>query len=248
MDTTTATPELLVEGVSHAFSRRTALDKASLQVGRGVTTLLGPNGAGKTTLMRLVAGQLRLQAGVISVDGRPLDRRSRAAVGYLPQDPQLFDRFTALEFVTYAGWLRGLGSRPARHLGSEALALVGLSDRSDDKVGSLSGGMRRRVAIAAAVCSRPRVLLLDEPMSGLDPDQQHDVRRVIADLASLAGVLVATHVLQDVPSLADKVCLIHRGRVVFTGDVASFLGTTPELATAPVVERAYASRVRPEAG
>jgi ABC-type multidrug transport system ATPase subunit len=236
---------VVVESVIHAYGRRTALDRASLRVGRGVTTLLGPNGAGKTTLMRLIAGDLRLRGGSIRIDGRALDRRSRGEVGYLPQDPQLFDRFRAVEFVTYAGWLRGLGPRKAKQHALDALALVGLADRLGDKVGTLSGGMRRRLAIAAAVSCRPRVLLLDEPMSGLDPDQQHDVRAVIEDLGRSASVLVATHVLQDVPSLADHVCLLHQGRVAFDGDVRCFLGTAPELATAAVVERAYAERIGP---
>ena len=248
MDAISQEPELAVKAVSHAYGRRRALDRASLCIGRGVTTLLGPNGAGKTTLMRLVAGQLRLQEGSIRLDGATLDRRSRAEVGYLPQHPQLFDRFTCLEFVTYVGWLRGLGLRQARRQAADALGAVGLADRGHDKTKTLSGGMQRRLAIAAALSSKPRVLLLDEPMSGLDPDQQHDVRQVIKALGTHASVLVATHVLQDVPSLADHVCLIHDGRVAFDGGVVAFLGTTSERATTADVERAYADRVGSRAG
>jgi ABC-2 type transport system ATP-binding protein len=236
---TNTSPRLEVRGVAHRFGSRHALVDVTLSIGLGVTTLLGPNGAGKTTLMRVVAGQLRLQQGSVVLDGLPHTRPSVARVSYLPQHPQIFGRFTCLEFVTYCAWLRGLGSRRAKLQAGAALEAVGLSDRCADHAKTLSGGMQRRLAIAAVLSSQPRIVLLDEPLAGLDPEQQHEVRRVIRQVGQDASVLVATHVLQDVVTLADKVCLIHRGRVAYDGHVIGFLGTTPQHATTADVERAY---------
>ena len=233
----------MVEGLSHRYGKRSALDEASLSIGRGVTILLGPNGAGKTTLMKLVAGQLRVRRGSVHVGGAPLSRASRSQVGYLAQDPQVFGRFTCREFVTYCGWLRGLSSRQAWQRADEALREVDLIDRIDARASTLSGGMRRRLAIAAVIVAAPSVILLDEPMSGLDPEQRSEVRRTIQELGRSATVLVSTHILYDVSTLADDVCLLHQGRMAFSGPVITFLGTSPQRATAEDVERSYAAWV-----
>jgi ABC-2 type transport system ATP-binding protein len=167
-----------VEGVSHAYGDFQALRDVSLRAECGVTVLLGPNGVGKSTLFQAISGGIRRQAGVVRF--RPEDPAGRATavrLGFalLPQEPPLFPAFTCREFVGYCAWTRGARARDAGELADDALALVRLSERANSKVRSLSGGMRRRLAIAATISVPSHVLLLDEPMAGLDPAQRVEV-------------------------------------------------------------------------
>lgn len=202
------------------------LDGLRHELGRGITALVGVNGAGKTTLLTTAAGGLRPQAGRVLVDGfDPYARHTRAralrSVALMPQAARFPGGMTALEVVEYLAWTRGSSGRTARLQAHEALGEVGLAERAGDKVRSLSGGMVRRLALAQAVATRPSVLLLDEPSTGLDPRQR---RTMVELLSRLDGtVLLSSHVLEDVVDLADRVLVLHGGAFVFDG-------TLPELA------------------
>ncbi|MER5463126.1 ABC transporter ATP-binding protein [Streptomyces sp. NPDC002668] len=201
-----------------------ALAGVSFTLGPGVTGLLGPNGAGKTTLLRTLATAALPDGGDISVLG--MDPRTpegrlgiRRRLGYLPQDPGFHPAFTAFEFVDYVAILKELTDRAARHREVlRVLDAVGLPGRRGKKIKQLSGGMRQRVALAAALVGDPEFLILDEPTVGLDPEQRLRFRELIADLGDGRTVLLSTHQTEDVAALCRRVVVLDHGTVKFDGE------------------------------
>ncbi|SHN44388.1 ATP-binding cassette domain-containing protein [Cryptosporangium aurantiacum] len=217
-------------GLSLRYGRTIALNNVSFTLGAGVTGLLGPNGAGKTTLLRIVATAVNPDSGSLSVFGHdPLTGPGRLAarrrIGYLPQDPGFHRSFTAFEFVDYVAILKELTDRRRRHDEvRRALDAVGLSARRGDRIRTLSGGSRQRVALAAALVGNPDVLILDEPTVGLDPEQRMRFRELFADLGEERTVLLSTHQTEDVTSLCREVIVLDHGGVRFSGPPAELTG------------------------
>ncbi|MFM9607701.1 ATP-binding cassette domain-containing protein [Streptomyces niveiscabiei] len=215
-----------VTGVSVRYGRRTALDDVSLSLGPGVTGLLGPNGAGKTTLLSVLATASGPDAGTLSVLGldplTPTGRQAlRRRLGYLPQNPGLPAHFTAFEFIDYVGILKEIGDRDARRAEARrVLEEVGLTADRGRRIRGLSGGMRQRVGLAAAVVGDPELLILDEPTAGLDPEQRLRFRELVAGLGEDRTVLLSTHQTEDVAALCHKVVVLDRGTVRFEGTPA----------------------------
>jgi ABC-2 type transport system ATP-binding protein len=210
-------------GVRKTFRGAVALEDVSLQLEPGVTGLLGPNGAGKTTLLRIVATALGQDDGAVRVLGldpaQPADRLEiRRRLGYLPQDSNVYSGFTAFAFVDYVAVLKEMTDRRTRHEEvRRVLDAVGLADRAHQRIRALSGGMRRRVGLAQALLGRPRLLVLDEPTVGLDPEQRLRFREVLAGLAPDTTVLLSTHLTEDVAALCSRVVVLDHGRVRFEG-------------------------------
>ncbi len=204
-----------------------AVDGLDLDVPAGsVFGLLGPNGAGKTTTLRLITGLARPTAGEASIDGRsvvPDGAGTRGAIGVLDQDPRYYGWMTGRELVEFAGRLQGLAAGEARERASETMALVGLADAARRRVAGYSGGMRQRLGIAQALVSRPRLLILDEPVSSLDPEGRRDLLALIADLRASATVIFSTHVLADVERICDRVGIMAAGRLVTEGPLDELL-------------------------
>lgn len=211
-----------MEGVSHTYPRGLkALDDVSLQLRPGITGLVGANGAGKSTLMRIASGGLRPTAGAVNIGNQSLyERRDRAEalkrIGWMPQAGSFPRSLTALDFVTYLTWLRGVHRGEARTRAEEALTAVELAQVADRRMGALSGGMVRRVWLAQALAAQAEVLLLDEPSTGLDPRQRATMVRLLAE-QSQGAVLLSSHILEDVADLADRVIVLDAGRVVYEG-------------------------------
>ena len=204
------------------FGKRTALAGLDLELDTGVHGLLGPNGAGKTTLMRVLATIARPTSGQVSVLAQDLaDQRLlrgiRRRLGYLPQQFGYYPRFTVREFVEYFAWLKELPSAAVPLAVDRAIERVGLTDRADDRLKKLSGGMLRRVGIAQAIVNDPDVLLLDEPTAGLDPEQRVSFRELLRTIGVDACVLVSTHLVEDVTAACSHVTLVSEGRAVFRG-------------------------------
>ena len=210
-------------GLQKAYGERTVLDAVDLHVGPGqVVGLLGPNGAGKTTTVKSLLGMVHLDGGTATVLGRAAgDPAARRELGYLPEQFQ------------YPGWLDGrqvletharlLGMPAAERDGAvtEALRLVGLAGRGDDRVAGYSKGMQQRLGLATAVLGRPRLVILDEPTSALDPIGRREVRDLIRALRDRgAAVLLNSHLLGEVEQVCDHVVILHRGRVVHSGSLA----------------------------
>jgi ABC-2 type transport system ATP-binding protein len=205
------------------FGRTRALDGLSLEAGSGITGLLGPNGAGKTTLLRVLATVMSLSAGEVRIFGRnPASRADRLAIrrslGYMPQEPGFHKNFTAFEFVDYVAILKEMVNRRARHEEVvRVLDTVGLSDIAHKKIKALSGGMRRRVALAQALLNDPELLVLDEPTAGLDPEQRLRFRETMSHLGENHSILLSTHQTEDVAALCSHVVVINHGRDLLSG-------------------------------
>jgi ABC-2 type transport system ATP-binding protein len=209
---------------AHRQAGRTqALRGLDLTAGEGVTGLLGPNGAGKTTLLRIVATVLAPTSGEVRVLGLdPGDPEQRLALrrrlGYLPQEPGFFRGFTAFEFVDYVAILKEMTDRRSRHDEvRRVLGLVGVDPASRKRIRHLSGGTKRRVALAQALLGDPDVVVLDEPTAGLDPEQRLRFRDLISRLGEERTVLLSTHQTEDVAALCRHVVVVSEGRAVWSG-------------------------------
>jgi ABC-2 type transport system ATP-binding protein len=213
-------------GLTKRFGPTLALDGVDVELSPGVTGLLGPNGAGKTTLLRILATVMAPDRGDLELLGHRPDTASgrleiRRRLGYLPQEPGFHRHFTAFEFVDYVAILKEWGDRRARHDEvRRVLALVGLEDRMRTRIRDLSGGMRRRVAIAQSLLGAPELVLLDEPTAGLDPEQRLRFRELLGTAASGSTVVLSTHQTDDVAALCHHVLVLLGGRVHFVGSAA----------------------------
>ncbi|MFI8088229.1 ABC transporter ATP-binding protein [Streptomyces sp. NPDC086080] len=236
------TPTVSASGLSLHYGRTRALDDVSLRLSPGVTGLLGPNGAGKTTLLRVLATAVPADRGAFTVLGHdPGTSRGRQEVrrhlGYLPQTPGFHPDFTAFEFVDYVAILKELTDRTARHREvRRTLDEVGLGDVRGKRVKKLSGGMRQRVALAAALVGDPAFVVLDEPTVGLDPEQRLRFRELIARAGEGRTVLLSTHQTEDVAMLCHRVVVLADGTVRFDG--------TPTELTARAAGRVWSSAER----
>ena len=195
-----------------------ALQGVSLQASRGMFGLLGPNGAGKTTLMRIVAGLLEPTAGVVRLDGEDVGKdpgRIRRQLGYLPQDFGFYPHLTAAAMLRFLLVLKGVKApHGLKRLTAELLERVNLQDAAKRKVGTYSGGMRQRLGIAQALAGNPRIVVVDEPTAGLDPEERNRFYRLLAELAEDRLVLLSTHIVEDISVLCPRVAVLTGGRVV----------------------------------
>jgi ABC-type multidrug transport system ATPase subunit len=190
----------------------------------GVLGLVGPNGAGKTTVMRILSTLLEPTRGTAVVDGYDVryDKPEiRRILGYLPQDFGLYPSLTCWEMLDYVGLLSNMTSRRQRHEAIEqALAQVRLEEVRHRKVGTLSGGMRRRLGIAQAILHHPRFLIFDEPTAGLDPEERIRIRNLLAELGGDRIIILSTHIVADVASAATKLAVMNQGRIIYSGTPA----------------------------
>ncbi|MCX2948717.1 ABC transporter ATP-binding protein [Lentzea sp. NEAU-D7] len=226
---------------------RDAVNGLSLGLGRGVHGLLGPNGAGKTTLIRTLATVQSPTSGTLSLLGTPANgklRPVRRRLGYLPQHFGFYKRFKVREFVEYLAWLKEMPPARIPAAVREALERVGLTDRAEDRMKSLSGGMVRRVGIAQAIVNEPELLLLDEPTVGLDPAQRLRFRELVVELGREACVLISTHLVEDVAAACTDVVLVDQGSLVFRGtpDDLATAGTEAHVGDSPI-ERGYSALI-----
>jgi len=213
-------------GLVKRFGRNPAVAGVDLRIGRGVVGLLGPNGAGKTTLLRMLGTVLQPDDGTLRLLGRdpavPHERLEiRRRLGYLPQTPQLYPSFTPLELLDYVAILKEHTDRTWRRSEcTRVLEVVGMADRMHQKIRTLSGGMRQRVALAAALLGEPELLLLDEPATGLDPAQRLELRSLLSGTAQRGTVVLSTHNTTEVSALCHEVAVLRDGRVWFLGSPA----------------------------
>jgi len=221
---------LAVDSLCHSYGDLKALDNVSFSLDPGVTALVGVNGAGKSTLMSAISGAVRPRSGRVSINGfNPYGRDRRKALRLIALMPQLTSfpkNMTTQEVVEYLTWMRGLRPSEARRAAMESIAQVGLGPRARSKVGQLSGGMQRRVGLAQALASASDVVLLDEPSTGLDPEQ----RRTMVDLIGALDrtVLMSSHVLEDVVEVASRVLVLNAGQIVFDGTVEQLKSLAPK--------------------
>lgn len=215
--------ELALDNVTKRFKDRAVVNGVSARLGPGVYGLLGANGAGKTTLMRMVCGVLNPSSGCVRMNGVPiadLGERYYARLGYLPQDFGLYPDFTAQQFLLYMAAVKGIKGAQARYRVDEMLDLVNLTDAANRRVGGFSGGMKRRLGIAQAQLADPDVLVFDEPTAGLDPKERVRFRSLLKNLSRDKIVLLSTHIVSDIASIADVVLMMRSGSLVLATPMA----------------------------
>jgi ABC-2 type transport system ATP-binding protein len=206
-----------------------ALNGIDLQIGAGMFGLLGPNGAGKTTLMRMLAGIANPSSGSLRVNGHDLATEAgkqavKSMLGYLPQELGLYPDLSAAQFVDYMAILKGLDNPRARQQSVEhVLDMVGLSQESGRKIKGFSGGMKRRVGIAQALVNDPKLLIVDEPTAGLDPEERIRFRNLLVRLAMERTVILSTHIVEDIGQTGRDMAVLARGKVIFRGSPAELI-------------------------
>ncbi|MEW2391880.1 ATP-binding cassette domain-containing protein [Streptomyces venezuelae] len=233
--------------LTQAYGSRVAIHRINLTLGTGAFGLLGPNGAGKTALLRTIATRIAPREGTLSFQGTDLKshkalRAARREIGFLPQSFDFPGQFSVYEFVSYCAWLREVPERQIKQATWAALERTGMADRAKTPMRKLSGGMLRRVGIAQAIAGTPKLVILDEPTTGLDPKQRTDFRRLIRELSDDCCVVLSTHIAEDVSHTCAHVGVLHEGRLLFQGSPAEL----EKLSVAGVegdteFERGYAS-------
>jgi ABC-2 type transport system ATP-binding protein len=208
--------------VSKWYGQVIGLNDVSVNVPPGITGLLGPNGAGKSTFMKLITGQLKPSKGTVNVLGEPIwgNPHLYFEVGFCPEQDAFYDRMTGLEWVTALVRLNGLSDKEADDAAKRALTDVDLMDAANKKIGAYSKGMRQRVKLAQAIVHNPALLILDEPLAGMDPLARRRTIRMIRDWArSGKSVIVSSHILHEIESMTGNILLINNGRILAEGDV-----------------------------
>lgn len=206
-----------------------ALNGIDLNIGSGMFGLVGPNGAGKTSLMRILAGLIRPTTGSISVFGHDLattagKQAAKAVLGYLPQELGLYPNLTAREFLDYIAILKGItDSRLRSRQVNELLEEVRLNDVADRRLKTYSGGMKRRIGVAQALLGTPKLLIVDEPTVGLDPEERVRFRNLLSGMASRCTVILSTHIIEDISHSCNDLAVIDKGKVLYRGSPADLV-------------------------
>lgn len=203
--------------VSKMYGDKTALDNFSYTFTPGVYGMLGPNGAGKSTFMNLLTDIIGRTEGRIlynNTDILELGAEFRGIVGYMPQKQGMYDNFSAERFMYYMSGLKGIKKSQAREQIEKYLRLVGLYDVRHKRLGGFSGGMRQRVIFASVCLGNPKIMILDEPTAGLDPEERIKIRNYISELAEDKIVILSTHIVSDIESIANQIILLKEGKII----------------------------------
>jgi ABC-2 type transport system ATP-binding protein len=217
-----SSPIVTAEHVSKWYGQVIGLNDVNVSVPPGITGLLGPNGAGKSTFMKLITGQLKPSKGEIKVLGEPIWRNPHLyfEIGFCPEQDAFYERMTGLEWVRALVRLNGLGEKEADEAARKAIAAVDLVEAQDKKIGAYSKGMRQRVKMAQALVHEPQLLILDEPLSGMDPIGRRKTIRMIREWGRAGkSIIVSSHILHEIESMTSNILLINNGRIIAEGDI-----------------------------
>lgn len=221
--------ELIIDRLTKQYKNQIAVDRVSLKLCTGIYGLLGANGAGKTTFMRMLCGVLKPTSGTITFDNFDVTTEEyRSELGYLPQEFGYYPEFTGMDFLLYMAALKGLDKSYAKRKASKLLKTVSLQDKASKKIKSYSGGMKQRLGIAQALLNDPKIIILDEPTTGLDPKERVKFRDLIAELGKESIVILSTHIISDIEHIADTVLMMKKGQIIYQGH---WTGETEDLET-----------------
>lgn len=223
--------KLELNDLTKEFGNFTAVDHISLTMKNGVYGLLGVNGAGKTTLMRMLCTLLKPTSGTITCNGKnifEMDSEYRKLLGYLPQEFGFYPEFTVRDYLLYIAALKGIRPVVAKKRVKDLIAKVGLREAANKKMKKLSGGMKRRAGIAQAMLNNPKILILDEPTAGLDPNERIRFRNLISELSEERLVLLSTHIVSDIEYIANEIWLMKDGQLMHKGTVDEIITSMPE--------------------
>ena len=209
--------ELRIDSVTKEYKDKVAVKNFTVTLGNGIYGLLGPNGAGKTTLMRMIADVVKPTSGNIYLDSRDkdmLDEDYRDLIGYLPQDIGFYKTFTAEKYLAYIAALKGIDKNIAKEKINDLLSFVNLEGDRKRKVGGFSGGMRQRLGIAQALLNDPKILILDEPTAGLDPNERIRFKNVISNISRDKIIILSTHIVSDIEFIANEIIIMKSGELI----------------------------------
>lgn len=216
---------IVIKNVDKFYGKKQALKNISLTVEQGMFGLLGRNGAGKTTLMKTLAALHTKQSGQITVCGIPIEnsKQVRSIIGYLPQDFSMYPSMTVYECLDYLGLLSGLEKAQRRERIGLLIKRVNLTDQAGKKVKTLSGGMKRRLGIAQALLHDPKVLIVDEPTAGLDPEERIRFRNLLCEVAEDRTVILSTHIVGDIEAACEDIAIMNDGEILWRGRVSDLI-------------------------
>jgi len=217
--------EIILKNVSKTYGKKRAVDDVSLTIREGMFGLLGRNGAGKTTLMKILATIHEPTSGQVLVNGTDIKEtgKIRGMTGYLPQDFSMYGGMSAYETMDYLGTLSGMKKEERKAKIPTLLEKVNLSANHRTKVRAMSGGMRRRLGIAQAILHDPKVLIVDEPTAGLDPEERVRFRNLLCEIAQERIVILSTHIVGDIEATCEDIAVLDEGRLIFKGTVRELL-------------------------
>ena len=222
MSEAAVSPVVSAEHLSKWYGQVIGLNDVSVAVPRGITGLLGPNGAGKSTFMKLITGQLKPSKGSVTVMGEPIWRNPSAyfRLGFCPEQDRFYERMTGREWVTALVGLNGVTESAAKDMAARAIDIVGLTDVADKKIAAYSKGMRQRIKLAQALVHDPELLILDEPLAGMDPLVRRKTIRLIKEWGRAGkSIIVSSHILHEIESMTPNILLINQGRILAEGNV-----------------------------
>ncbi|PAE22856.1 ABC transporter ATP-binding protein [Bacillus sp. 7894-2] len=238
-------PVVSITGLKKRFKEQEVIKGLDFQLKEGkCIALLGANGAGKTTTLKMLAGLVKPDSGTIVYEGGE-KADFRRLIGYLPQFPVFYEWMTGREFLEYAGQLAGLPKAEAKDRAKELLELTGISEAKNRRIGKYSGGMKQRLGIAQAIIHRPRLVMLDEPVSALDPFGRREVLELLNRLKKETAILFSTHILNDAEEICDEILFLHGGELVESGTLAD-LRTRHQQAKIDLVFKANAAEFAEE--
>ena len=223
--------KLVLDNLTKEFGEFVAVDHINLTMTNGVYGLLGVNGAGKTTLMRMLCTLLKPTSGNIYCNGKDIfkmDGEYRNLLGYLPQDFGFYPEFTVNDYLLYIATIKGVRHAVARKRTNELISKVGLAKVANKKLKKLSGGMKRRAGIAQAMLNNPKILILDEPTAGLDPNEIIRFRNLLSELSEERLVLLSTHIVSDIEYIANEILMMKDGAILNKGTLDEIISTMPE--------------------
>jgi len=211
--------DILIEGLSKSYGIEKAVDNISFEVRTGeIVGFLGPNGAGKTTTMKMITQYLSPDSGRITIGGKATSQNNmRGSIGYLPEHNPLYDEMPVLDYLAFCGQLQGIPKNQVDQRVREMVVMCGLNDEKHKKISELSKGYKQRVGLAQAMIHDPAILILDEPTTGLDPNQRVEIRDLIRKLGVHKSVILSTHILPEVEATCDRILIINKGKIVANG-------------------------------
>lgn len=220
---------LKIDNLTKNYGKFRALNSVSQSFGPGIYGLLGPNGAGKSTMMNMIAGVLAPTEGEITLDGInivSMGKEYRRIFGFMPQVTGYYSNFTARKFLQYIAALKGIKDKKVINSRiDEMLEMVNLTDSANKKIGGFSGGMKQRLGIAQALLNDPSIIIFDEPTAGLDPKERIRFKNLISGMSKDKIIILATHIVSDIESVADSIIVLNKGRIVQSGTVEECLNT-----------------------
>lgn len=214
-----------IRDLTKNYGKKQALSKVDLTISQGMFGLLGPNGAGKTTLMKILTTLLKKTEGEVTICGVPVEknRQIRSITGYLPQDFSMYGNMSVYEALDYLAVLSGMSKSERKSKVPEMLEKVNLLEKQKIKVKSMSGGMIRRLGIAQAIIHDPKVIIVDEPTAGLDPEERVRFRNLLCEIAKDRIVLLSTHIVGDIEATCENIAVLDQGKICFNGKVTELL-------------------------